>query len=274
MTDKAEWQGGVGRSWADEWRRTDRSFAELTPRLLEAIAALPGRDVVDIGCGAGELSLAIADGRPGAHVLGIDVSADLVATATIRAQGRRNCAFALADAAAWQPDRGAPDLYVSRHGVMFFADPVAAFAHLAKVAQARASLCFSCFRSPRENEWAKGIAALLPPGGGAPPDPHAPGPFAFADADRVRGILGRAGWRDVAFAPHDIRYLAGVGGDPVGEALALFARIGPAARAMRELPEIERPAFQARLRGFVEEHRRGDTVAFAAATWIVTATKA
>src|SRR5688500_10992980 len=113
MTEKAEWEGGVGRSWADEWRRTDRSFAELTPRLLEAIAALPGQDVVDIGCGAGELSLAIAEARPQARVLGIDVSADLVATATIRAQGRRNCAFALADAAEWEPDRGAPDLYVS-----------------------------------------------------------------------------------------------------------------------------------------------------------------
>ena len=274
MTDKAEWEGGVGRSWADEWRRTDRSFAELTPRLLEAIAALPGRDVVDIGCGAGELSLAVAEARPQARVLGIDVSADLVATATIRARDRRNCAFALAYAATWLPDRGAPDLYISRHGVMFFADPVAAFAHLAEVAQAGAGLCFSCFRSPRENQWASGIAGLLPPGSGPLPDPQAPGPFAFADAERVRDILERAGWRDVAFAAHDVRYLAGVGDDPVGEALALFARIGPAARAMRELPESERAAFQSRLREFVKEHRRGDTVAFAAATWIVTATTA
>jgi len=274
MTEKAEWEGGVGRSWADEWRRTDRSFAELTPRLLEAIAALPGQDVVDIGCGAGELSLAIAEARPQARVLGIDVSADLVATATIRAQGRRNCAFALADAAEWEPDRGAPDLYVSRHGVMFFSDPAAAFTHLAEVAQERAGLCFSCFRSPRENAWASGIADLLPPGTGALPDPQAPGPFAFADAQRVCGILERAGWRDVAFASHDIRYLAGVGSDPVGEALALFARIGPAARAMRDLPESERPAFQARLGEFVAEHRAGDTVAFAAAVWIVTAAKA
>ena len=112
------------------------------------------------------------------------------------------------------------------------------------------------------------------PAGGPPPDPHAPGPFAFADAERVRGILEQAGWRHVELAPHDIRYITGVGSDPVADALALFARIGPAARAMRELPESERPAFQARLAEFVAEHRRGDAVAFAAATWIVTATKA
>ncbi|MCA1662003.1 MAG: methyltransferase domain-containing protein [Novosphingobium sp.] len=273
MTDKREWEGPVGRSWAEEWRRTDRSFAELTPRLLEAIAALPGGDVVDIGCGAGQLSLAVADARPDARMLGIDVSADLVAAATIRAQGRRNCAFALADAATWEPDRGAPDLYISRHGVMFFDDPVAAFVHLAGVAQRGANLCFSCFRSPRENPWASGIAALLP-AGGAPPDPHAPGPFAFADPRRVAEILESSGWRDVAFAPHDIRYIAGQGPDPVAEALALFARIGPAARAMRELPEDERPAFQARLAEFVAEHRRGDTVAFGAGVWIATAVKA
>ena len=273
MTDKAEWEGRIGRSWASEWERTDRSFADLTPRLLAAIAGLAGEDVVDIGCGAGEVSLAIAAARPAARVLGIDISADLVAAATIRARGRANCAFALADAAAWEPDRGAPDLYVSRHGVMFFDDPVAAFAHLATVAQARTRLCFSCFRAPAENPWASGIARLLP-AGGPPPDPHAPGPFAFADAARVRGILDRAGWRDVAFAAHDVRYLAGRGADPVADALDFFGHIGPAARAMRDLPETERPAFQARLRDFVAAHRRGDEVAFDAAIWIVTAAKA
>jgi hypothetical protein len=157
--------------------------------------------------------------------------------------------------------------------VMFFADPVAAFAHLARVAQPAAGLCFSCFRSPADNPWASGIARLLP-SGMTPPDPHAPGPFAFADPERVRSILERAGWRDTAFAAHDVRYLAGRGADPVADALDFFGRIGPAARAMRDLPEDELAGFQARLREFVVEHRRGDEVAFDAAIWIVTATKA
>ena len=101
MTQINEWDGPVGRSWASEWERTDRSFAAMTPHLLRSIAALPGRDIVDIGCGAGEVSLAVADARREARVLGIDISADLVATATMRSHGRANCAFALADASDW-----------------------------------------------------------------------------------------------------------------------------------------------------------------------------
>ena len=273
MTDTLEWEGGVGRAWAAEWQRTDRSFAPLTARLLAKIAELPGREVVDIGCGAGELALALADTRPGARVLGIDLSAELVAAATMRAHGRANCAFALTDAAAWTPDRGTPDLYVSRHGVMFFDDPAGAFGHLASVATAAARLCFSCFRAPGENPWAGGIAGLLPPPG-KPADPQAPGPFAFADADRVRAILASAGWGAVAFEPVDFRYVAGAGDDPAGDALSYLMRIGPAARAIRELSEDDAEAFRARLRAFVADHLAEGEVAFPAAAWIVTARKA
>ena len=270
----SEWEGPVGRSWASEWERTDRSFAAMTPHLLRSIGALPGTAIVDIGCGAGEVSLAVADARPLARVLGIDISADLVATATIRSQGRVNCVFALADATTWEPDRGAPDLYVSRHGVMFFANPVGAFTHLARVAADSASLCFSCFRSPRENVWASALGELIGGGGLAPGDPHAPGPFAFADRDYAAGLLVAAGWRDVRFDPVDYRYLAGSGPDPVGDALGFFMRIGPAARALRELPEAERRPVIARIERFLAEQSAHGEVAFPAAAWIVTATKA
>ena len=274
MTQINEWEGPVGRAWASEWERTDRSFAAMTPHLLRSIAALPGRAIVDIGCGAGEVSLAVADARPAARVLGIDISADLVATATIRSQGRANCVFALADATDWQPDRGRPDLYFSRHGVMFFADPVAAFAHLAKVAADGARLCFSCFRSARDNEWASVMGELIGGGGLAPGDPRAPGPFAFADREYVAGLLVCAGWGEVAFQPVDYRYLAGSGSDPVGDALGFFKRIGPAARALRELPEAERAPVIARIERFLSERSAHGEVAFPAAAWIVTATKA
>jgi SAM-dependent methyltransferase len=274
MTQINEWEGPVGRSWASEWERTDRSFAALTPHLLRSIAALAGGSIVDIGCGAGEVSLALADARPGARVLGIDISADLVATATIRSQGRTNCVFALADASAWEPDRGAPDLYVSRHGVMFFADPPQAFAHLAQVAADAASLCFSCFRSPRENPWASALGDLIGGGGLSPGDPHAPGPFAFADQAYVAALLEGAGWRDARFAPVDYRYLAGSGSDPVADAMSFFMRIGPAARALRELPEAQRQPVIARIERFLAEQSAHGEVAFPAAAWIVTATKA
>lgn len=269
MTGSIEWEGGVGRTWAAEWQRTDRSFAPLTARLLEAIAPLPGNTIVDIGCGAGELSLALAAARPQAQVLGLDISPDLVESASRRADGQPNCSFVLGDAATWQPARAAPDLYVSRHGVMFFADPVAAFAHLAGVAAPGAALCFSCFRSAAENPWASGIARLLP---AAPPsDPLAPGPFAFADPDHVRIILESAGWGTPELKAVDFHYVAGSGEDAQAEACEFFSRIGPAARAMREMPQAEREAFSERLRGFVAENSADGEVAFPAAAWIVTA---
>ena len=156
---------------------------------------------------------------------------------------------------------------------MFFAQPVAAFAHLRATALPGAGLIFSCFRAERENQWAADIAAMT---GAAAPTPRPgdvppPGPFAFADPDHVRHLLTAAGWRDVACEAVDYPYVAGAGPDPVGEATAFFRRIGPAARALRETPEAERPALQARLAAWLEAHRSGGQVSFPAAAWIVSA---
>lgn len=269
MTAASDWQGIVGKSWAQEWQRTDASFSELTPQLLAAIAREPGRCIVDVGCGAGELSLAVARGRPQAQVTGIDISGDLVAAARDRAD-LPNLSFGVADASSWQPGRPAPDLLVSRHGVMFFADPPAAFAHLAAIATPGARFVFSCFRKATENAWAAGIAALLPPSRAAPPPPMAPGPFAFAEPDHV--VRCMKGWRDHAFAAVDFAYLAGAGPDPVAEAMALFRRIGPAAAALRTLPTHERAALERRLLDLVEAHLVNGRVSFPAAAWLVSAT--
>ncbi|KPF92088.1 methyltransferase [Novosphingobium sp. AAP83] len=270
MTDIADWQGSVGRNWAAEWQRTDTSFSGLTPQLLAAIEAEPGNRIVDIGCGAGEVAIAVANGRPDANVIGVDVSPDLVAAAKVRAGNLANLSFELADAAAWSDSRGAPDLYVSRHGVMFLNDPHAAFARLAAQAQPGARLVFSCFRKPSENIWAKAIVELLPDTPGTPAAQYAPGPFAFADPVRVRHCL--AGWREVALKPIDFAYVAGAGPDAVAEAMALFQRIGPSAFALRTLPPGERHAFEKRLLALVEAHHDGARVTFSAAAWLVTAT--
>ncbi|ABD25722.1 putative methyltransferase [Novosphingobium aromaticivorans DSM 12444] len=269
MTNIADWEGGVGRNWAAQWRRTDATFAQLTPRLLNAIAAEPGRRVVDIGCGAGEVSLAVARARPQAQVIGVDVSPDLVDAARGRAGALPNLSFELADASSWTSPQGAPDLYVSRHGVMFFPDPPAAFAHLASVAAPDARLVFTCFRAAKENAWATGIANLLPPAE-VPSLPFPPGPFAFADPEHVRRCL--KGWRDLAFTPVDFAYVAGEGEHAVAEAMALFQRIGPSAFALRTLPEAERATFEKRLLEFVEAHHQGGQVTFPAAAWLITAT--
>jgi SAM-dependent methyltransferase len=272
MTDKMEWQGQVGTSWARQWQRTDRSFTPLTERLVARILECGDvRRIADIGCGAGELSIKIADARRDANVLGLDISADLVSVASERASGSPNLKFAVADASVWQDPSFIPDLYISRHGVMFFDDPDAAFANLAASAADNAQMVFSCFRAPAENTWATKIAALVPsaPSG----DPQAPGPFAFADPERVKGILSEAGWTDVAFEPVDFDYVAGSGEDPVADALDFFGHIGPAARAIRMLEGDARISFLDRLRELAHEHLHDGAVRFAAAAWIVTAHK-
>lgn len=276
MTNGALWQGEVGRAWAAEVRQTDRSFAPVTSALVERIGQTRPRRVLDIGCGAGELALAVARAHPQAEVAGVDISPDLIAAARDRVDAAgltERVSFALADAGADMPPFAA-DLLVSRHGVMFFDDPPAAFTHLRSTAAPGAQLIFSCFRAEAENRWAADVARVI--GGGtpasqAPVDSPAPGPFAFADPARVRAILGATGWRDIDLTPVDYAYVAGAGDDPVADARAFFRRIGPAARAMRELPEAERPAAEARLGDWLAEHCAGGVVSFPAAVWIVSA---
>lgn len=269
MTSGSEWQGLVGRSWADLHVLTDRCFGGLTQRLLERIGDFPGNAVLDIGCGAGEVSLAVGRARPQAQVIGLDISADLLEVARKRGAQLGNVEFVEGNASNWLPDGFAPDLLVSRHGVMFFDDPFAAFAHLRAIAAPGANLVFSCFRSPRENPWASDVARMMdaPP----PADPVAPGPFAFADPQRIEAILAKGGWRNVDIAPVDFAYVAGQGEDPVADARAFFARIGPAARALRELRGEAREAMAAKLDAWLADNRNGDLVVFAAAAWIVTA---
>jgi SAM-dependent methyltransferase len=229
---------------------------------------MPGNAVLDIGCGAGELALALARARPQARVVGLDISPELIEVAAQRGQNLPNVEFALGDAASWSQPGFAPDLLVSRHGVMFFGDPAGAFRHLHETAAPGASLVFSCFRSVQENPWAADIARMIdqPPG-----DPHAPGPFAFADPLRVERLLEAAGWQSVAFEPADFAYIAGHGDDPVAEAQAFFSRIGPAARALRQLEGEAKEQFAARMTRWLKKHCADNLVAFGAAAWIVSA---
>jgi SAM-dependent methyltransferase len=269
MTTREEWQALVGRSWAENYRLTDRAFSGLTQRLLERIAEREGHAVLDVGCGAGELALAIARARPGARVVGVDVSPELVAAAQQRGESHGNASFVHGDAATWREPGFAPDVIASRHGVMFFDDPVTAFANLHRQASDEAELIFSCFRSPEENPWASDLARLLE----LPPsrDHTAPGPFAFADPQHVEDTLAAAGWHGMAFEPANFAYIAGTGVEPVEDALQMFRRIGPAAPALRALEGEALARAEGWIRDWLEEHRSGDLVAFPAAAWIVTA---
>ena len=278
MTEAYEWRGRVGDVWAEEWRRTDRTLAPVNDALVAAAAAEAGRfdhpRILDVGCGAGATSLALAAALADAEIIGIDLSETLIAVARERAgEGAENARFEVADAACWAPARADFDLIVSRHGVMFFDEPVAAFAHLRALAGAEARLVFSCFRSRAENRWVTALRAIFErfaPAALAAPDP-AVGPFAFAEPARIAAILTGAG-----FAPPDIRaldfaFVAGAGEDPVADAVSYFRRIGPFAALLRELDARAGEAAVEALTEIAARHRAGHQILFRAAAWLVTA---
>lgn len=267
-----EWRGRVGSSWASEWARTDRSFAELTGHLVDAVStAAPQRTdlteqrVLDIGCGAGETAFRLTDTRPDLAVTGLDLSDDLIDVAKARTGGRATPTFVRGDATRWRGEIPF-DAALSRHGVMFFADPVSAFAHIRTLMAPGAPLAFTCFAARDANPWASEVAALVgapPPGG-----PDAPGPFAFADEQRVHRILEAAGWRGLNAERIDYRYVAGAGDDPVADALDFFMRIGPAARLIATLDPAARVALRPRMIDWLAAHLSDGEVRFPASAWL------
>lgn len=273
MLPAHEWQGQTGDAWAAEWRRTDRTLAPLNEALLARALPVDGLRVLDIGCGAGATSFAFADATPAVRVTGLDLSDALIAAAEERRDDRANVRFVQGDAARWTPGEGEGpfDLIVSRHGVMFFDDPVAAFTHLHGLAP-RGRLLFSCFRAPVENEWMaamRGIIARHAPEALNVPPPAA-GPFAFADRARIESVLGQAGFAPPLIEPVDFDLVVGAGEDPVADAIAYFRRIGPMARLAAMMDETAQAAFMADLAKVVAGHRRHDGIAFRAAAWLVS----
>lgn len=265
------WNSRAGERWAQWQPAIDRSMAELTDGLMRAAAARPGERVLDIGCGTGTTSLLLRDavGADGA-VDAIDVSAPMLEVAQRRAaQARAAIRFLQADATD-HPFTPGYDLLFSRFGVMFFADPVAAFANLRRAGRRGARLVFLCWREQADNPWVTvPLAAArpyLPPEPAA--EPHAPGPFAFADPQRIRRILGDAGFARIDAARLDARFWMGESADAAaGQAMT----IGPLARAAAELGQSPREQIRAAVRGALEAYCTPGGVFAGAACWLVRA---
>jgi SAM-dependent methyltransferase len=278
MTWAVDWIGPVGDVWAAEWQRTDRSLAALGMSLnaaaAEAVNGIAHPRILDIGCGAGATSLALATALPDAQVVGIDLSPGLIAVATGRAAALTNLTFATGPVEDFLAGRAPVDLFVSRHGVMFFPDPVAAFSAIRAGAAPAGRLLFSCFRPMALNPWAIEILAEILDSPPTAPAGYEPGPFAFADPAFVGDVLERSGWRNAQATAVDFPYRAGGGADPIADALGFFSRIGPAARALRAAPAERRDAMVERIAAVLERHRSGDTVDFPAAAWLWSAQNA
>lgn len=265
------WNDKAGETWAALQALLDRQIAPLGEAAMAALAPAKGERILDVGCGCGDTTLALARavGGDGA-VLGLDISRPMLEVARDRLAEAGLTQAQVAEADAQAADLGGDwDGVYSRFGVMFFADPDAAFANLAAALKPGGRLAFVCWRTLAENPWMGiGLKAALehvpPP---PPADPLAPGPFGFTDPDRVSGILSRAGFADIAIRPHDEK----IGGHSLEDALTVSRRVGPAALLMRENPD-KRQAIDASLRRLLAAEDKGG-VWFDSATWIVTATK-
>lgn len=272
MTGAAEWRSRVGDTWAAQWRRTERAFAGIGRVLDDVLAQVAPHAgcALDIGCGAGSTTLALAAARPALEVTGADLSHALLSVAQGRKEGRANVRFVLADAVDAAAEAAPLDLLVSRHGMMFFADPPAALAALRRAAAPAAPLVFTCFRARADNDWSAAIEAAA--GIVAPPAAaYAPGPYAFADPDWTGALLRDAGWRAPRARAIDVPWVVGAGADPVEDALGFFTHIGTVARVLAEADPVTRGRLQDRLRKLLASRCRDGRVVFTAAAWLWTA---
>jgi SAM-dependent methyltransferase len=271
------WNESAGPVWTTHEEKLDAQLAPLGARTRARAALRAGERVLDVGCGCGATTLALAEAvGPTGRVVAVDVSQPMLDRARERAAraglGDR-IEFRLDDAQTAKLEPGAYDVLFSRFGVMFFADPVAAFANLHGALAPTGRLAFVCWQSREKNPWmvAPAIAAArhipFPP----PPAPDAPGPMAFANPDRVRTILARAGFADAALEPVEgpLRF----GGANVDEALELALSIGPLGAAIREAkPTSEQHArVLAAVREVLEGFKTPNGVEAASGAWIVTA---
>ncbi len=228
------WNGPAGQRWAEAQDTMDRTMASITAALLPFVGAKPAEHILDIGCGSGGTTLEYAKAiGAGGHVVGADISKPMLAVARSRAKAQGLAAqFVDADAAV-HPFAPEFDAVASRFGVMFFADPTAAFANIRKALKPGGRLVFVCWRPMPENLWAFApFAAARPFLPEQPPaDPLAPGPFAFADPVRTTSILERAGFKDAVAKKLDtVMHVAKTAAD----AAQFSLRIGPLSRAASE----------------------------------------
>jgi SAM-dependent methyltransferase len=264
----ARWNDRAGRSWAELGDLLDRLLEPFVPLLLEEVEPVAGRRILDVGCGAGALTLAAAE--RGADALGVDISAPLVEAARRRAEksATGRAGFVNADAQIYPFDPKSFDALISRFGVMFFADPAAAFRNLRSAVRPGGGLACLAWRGAAENDFMtaaeRAVADILPPLPGRVE--NAPGQFGFADAARVRSILAGGGWGDVELRPVDVECRL------TEVELGIYARrMGPVADLLPSLDEAARSEVERRLDAAFRVFVRDGEASFTAACWMVTA---
>jgi SAM-dependent methyltransferase len=270
----AYWNGQAGRHWTDRQEIQDRVLAPITRLLFEAADIQPGERVIDVGCGCGDTTLeAAAEAGPAGAALGVDISQAMLGRARERAEGSGlNAQFQLVDATVHDFAATGADWLISRFGVMFFANPALTFANLRRGLKPGGRLAFVCWREPKTNPWLMlpfaAMRGRVPP----PPErgPEDPGPFAFADPQRIRRILDSAGFVDVGIEARSLELDTAIG-QGIEMALRTALEIGPVSRALDGQPEDIYSAAEGDIRAALQPYIRGETVPLGASVWVVTA---
>jgi SAM-dependent methyltransferase len=196
------WNTVAGPRWVGLGGFVERRVQKVNDLLLARSGVAPGERVLEVGCGTGAATAPFAEavGERG-RVVGVDISEPMLAGARkrIAESGLHNIIVLQADAQTYRFEARSFDLITSRFGVMFFADPIAAFSNLLPALRPGGRLCFACWASLEDNRhwlipYEVALRHLGPP---APKDPRAPGPMAFSDPDYVRSFLGTAGFEAI-----------------------------------------------------------------------------
>jgi SAM-dependent methyltransferase len=266
----ALWNGPAGRAWVEVQDLLDQVLKPFEVLLVEAVCAGSGGRVLDVGCGTGSTTLAVAR-LPGAkgRCTGIDISEPMIAVARARAEREgASATFIRADAQIYAFEPASFDMIISRLGVMFFDDSVGAFANLRRAASDDAELRFIAWRSAAENPFMttaeRAAAPLLPD---VPPRrPNAPGQFAFADRQRVCSILRESGWGEIDIRPIDVGCTL-----PETELVRYLTRLGPVGLALHDADDRTRRQVIETVRAAFDPYVHGAEVRFTGACWIVAA---
>jgi SAM-dependent methyltransferase len=265
----ARWNGIDGEFWARQQASLDRTLVPLMAPLLAFAAPRAGTTVIDVGCGCGATTIALARAvGPSGRVVGVDISQPMLALARERLHEFTHATCLLGDAATMPLQDLAADLIFSRFGVMFFGDPVAAFTNLRTALLPGGRVRFACWRPISENPWLQiPLHAVYEHAPRLPkPDPEEPGPFAFADTERVTRILKVSGFTTPSFTALDIEIDLAAGGT-IEDAVTQSSEMGPSRRALADQPDDIRAAA-------VESIRRALTASgtrLPGAVWLVAA---
>jgi SAM-dependent methyltransferase len=269
----AAWDGHEGEVWTEHADRYDRASRRHWQRFIDAGLVKGDDDVLDIGCGTGKATRDVARLAASGSALGVDLSAVMLARARQQSEaaGLTNITFEQGDAQVHPFEADAFDVAMSSFGCMFFNDPVAAFTNIGRGVRVGGALALLAWRELDRNEWLMELRAALAMGRELPvPPPEAPSPFALASPDRVRGILGEAGYDDVGFEPIDEPIEIG---RDLDDAYAFTQTMGLVEGLSHDLDEAARAEAMDNLRTLLARHEAPDGVLLGSSAWLITAKK-